>query len=304
MKIALVGSFNLADGYLGAAKALERLNYKVEFVPAQLYKSEHPESHVAMVMADLVKINPDIVLWWRAETMSHVDFKLMRSKVNGKFIMYSWDDPFQWECHKEMPQKCKILDVAFSCCEDSVKNYIANGCKKAVYCPPGFDPSIHYPEEDENYKCDISIVCTNLYDDDIHKLTIFPHLSRKKLLDLIIEKVPEVDLRIYGSENFSNYYGDQYKGWINFNESRKVFHNSKISLCTHIRPDGDKYINERVTQVLGSKGLLLVDHVKGIDSILKPNDECVVIDFSSEENFVNQIKDMMSWSDEKINKIK
>jgi spore maturation protein CgeB len=84
-------------------------------------------------------------------------------------------------------------------------------------------------------------------------------------------------------------YPVHYRGWIPFNESRKVFSNSKINLSTHVAPDGYKYLNERVTQILGSGGLLLVDKVNGIEEIFK-NEECVIID---ENNYVNQIKHIL-----------
>jgi len=267
MKIALIGAFNLADGYLGAAKALQRLGHEVVFVPAYLYNNEHGLSKHHLVIVDhLLKEKPDVCLWWRAETLNSIQFGKIRKTVPGKFIMYSWDDPLQWEKHPEMPLKCKCLDAAFSCCMDSVKMYKAHGCPEAYWCPPGFDPEVHYPEEDEAYKCDISIVCTNLYNEK--SVTQYPHISRKYLLDKIIEEYPNVDLRIYGSEAFKDIYPNHYKGWIPFNESRKVFHNSKINLDTHIRPDGNMYINERVCQILGSGGLLMVDAVKGLEKVL------------------------------------
>lgn len=49
-------------------------------------------------------------------------------------------------------------------------------------------------------------------------------------------------------------------GWISFDQSRKVFSSSSINLSTHVRLDGNIYINERVCQILGCHGLLLVDN--------------------------------------------
>ena len=45
-------------------------------------------------------------------------------------------------------------------------------------------------------------------------------------------------------------------------------------------------MNERVILILGSGGLLLVDKVDGIDEILVPNKECVILD---KDNFSNII---------------
>lgn len=274
-KIALIGAFNLADGYLGAAKALERLGYEIAFIPAMLYKHENPKSHVQLIIDHINNEKPDICLWWRAETLSGLEFHKIRKSVSGKFILYSWDDPLQWEHHIEMPYKCRFLDAAFSCCMDSVEMYKQHGVPIVEWCPPGFDPEVHYPEIDDNYKCDISIVCTNLYHG--RAITQKQHLSRKDIIDKILEDYPSIDLRIYGSENFREIYPNHYKGWISFNESRKVFHNSRINICTHIRPDGDMYINERVCQILGSGGFLMIDTVKGLDKVLT-DIKCLSID--------------------------
>ena len=296
MKIALIGAFNLADGYLGAANALKRLGHEVIFVPAYKFKSEASQKHVAALVTELKGINADVNLWWRAETLSGIEFIRVRKTIKGKFAMYSWDDPFQWEKHPEMPVKAKLLDAAFTCCQGSIQSYKENGCENAFYCPPGFDPKIHKPEKDEKYICDISIVCTNLY--TTNDLTSFKHLSRKVLLDNIIEGLPDLDLRIYGPEEFKNYYPNNYKGWIPFDESRKVFHNSKINICTHIRPDGFMYINERVTQILGSKGLLFLDHVNGIEKVLDVDKECVIMNTVSKEAFLDQISNILKNNDD------
>lgn len=282
MKFCLVGSFNLADGYLGAAKALRKAGHEVDFVPAHFYKSENPANHVNLVIQEINKTKSDVVIWWRAETLTGEEFERARKEIAGKFILYSWDDPYQWEAHKEMPIKCNFLDMAFTCCEGSIRDYETFGCP-AIYCPPGFDPEIHYPEEDDNFKCDVSFVCTNLYLKN--SLTKFPHFSRKDIIDAIL-KVPGIDFRLYGLESLKSFYPNNYRGWISFNESRKVFYNSKINLSTHIRPDGYKYINERVCQILGSGGFLLVDYVSGLDNVLKINEECLAFDYSNK--IVNQ----------------
>jgi len=302
MKLSLVGSFNLADGYLGAAKALERNGWEVSFVPAHWYRNDYGSAHINKIIEDLKEQKPDVVLWWRGETLTADQFRQAREEIDfAKFILYSWDDPYQWEMHQELPEKCEFLDMAFTCCHSSIEEYKKNGCD-AFYCPPGFDPEVHYPEESEEHKCDISIVCTNLYHGSL--LTRYPHLSRKFLLDSIIRSIPGIDLKIYGFENFKEAYPNHYAGWIPFNESRKVFHNSKINISTHIRPDGYMYINERVTQILGSGGLLMVDYVNGIDKVLWGDDvskkSAIIID---PMGFSNQIKDILG-NYEKFEEIK
>lgn len=291
MKISLCGSFNYEEGYLGGGKALSRAGVEVSFVPAHRYFAESPNNHVDLIIKDLKEQNPDYVLWWRAETLEEVQLKRIKQAIKVPFLMYSWDDPHQFECPvRSIQEKTYLFDYVFTCCESSIPTYNECGCHKAFYCPPGFDPEVHFAEEDEKYKCDISFVGTNLYHGN--SITRYHHLSRRVLLEAIINNFPELDIRIYGSKNFENIFPDHYRGWINFNESRKVFYNSKINICTHIRPDGYKYFNERVTQIMGSKGLLLVDEVNGMKSIFGL-DKCVYMDLSSISSLKTQITDVL-----------
>jgi len=292
MKITLVGSYNLADGYLGAANALKRNGVQVDFIPAHYYFSEFPKTQVSMILNDLKKQDPDIVLWWRSETLSEANLSYIKDNFKKPFILYSWDDPNQFEDKiNNIKNKSKIFDTVFTCCEGSINDYLDSGFGRAIYCPPGFDPSVHYFEESEEYICDISLVCTNLYHGA--SITRHHHLSRKILMDTIIGNFPNLDIRIYGTKELGNHYPNNYKGWINFNESRKVFSNSKINICTHIRPDGYKYINERVAQILGSGGLLMVDDVNGIKKVLGEN-KCVIFDLSSVESLKGQIIEILN----------
>jgi len=294
--ISLVGSFNLADGYLGGAKALERRGHTVLFVPAAKYYHENDRTKmVSLIKQDLIDQKPDVVLWWRAEHLTAEELSDIKKKCSARFFLFSWDDPLQWEVHKEMGQKCQSLDVAFSCCMDSVVKYKNSGCD-AYYCPPGFDPEIHYPEESEEHVCDISIVCTSLYHGN--EITRMPHASRKIILDNIINQLPGVDLKVYGPEGFEHYYPKHYAGWIPFDESRKVFYNSKINISTHIRPDGYLYINERVTQILGSKGLLLVDGVRGIEEVLEHMEEQPKVVIIKHNKYIDQIKYILANYDD------
>jgi len=289
-KISIAGSYNLKDGYLGAANALIRKGHEVGFIPVATYNADFKSEKVERIISDLKEQSPEVVLWWRAEFLTSKELSHIKSVFPSIFAFYSWDDPLQWEHHLEMPDKCKVLDVAFSCCMDSVSLYRKSGCD-AYYCPPGFDPEIHYPEVDPNYVCDISIVCTNLYHGQ--SLTRYPHISRKTLIDGILARSPGIDLRVYGSEGLKNEYPEYYKGWISFLESRKVFTNSKINISTHIRPDGNMYINERVTQILGCGGLLYMDKVRGIEKVLNCSSNYQTAIFIDPLNYCEQVKEIL-----------
>ena len=53
MRFCLVGSYNLADGYLGAAKSLIKKGHHIDFVPAHKYKSEFPDTHTSKIIEDI-----------------------------------------------------------------------------------------------------------------------------------------------------------------------------------------------------------------------------------------------------------
>jgi spore maturation protein CgeB len=298
MKISLVGSYNLADGYLGAANALRNRGAIVDFIPAHFYFSEFGDKDVSKIIEDLREQSPDVVLWWRSETLNYNDMQTICEKYKAKHVLFSWDDPHSWENrHNYIADKCEFFDTVFSCCESSLKDYIRNGAKEAFYLPPGFDPEVHYPEFSEEHQCDISVVCTNYYDSSV---SYFDHLNRREMLEYLIARFPQLKIDLYGSGHFQTDFPDNYRGWLPFTESRKVFHNSKINISTHIRPDGDRYINERSMQIIGSGGLLLVDNVKGIENILVPDSECVVFDFRSLDDLgkeVEQIFADQAWAD-------
>lgn len=299
MKISLIGSYNLADGYAGAARALKLAGVDVDFIPAHLYYSEYPDRHVDEIIKDLKKQNPDIVLWWRAETLEANELFRVKNSIKKPFAMFSWDDPNQFESKiRNVKEKIKYFDFIFSCCEGSIVDYKEGGCDKVFYCPPGFDPEVHFPEEDEKYKCDISIVCTNLYHGN--SVTKYHHLSRKVLLEAIIGNCKDLDIRIYGPEGFKDTFPNNYHGWMSFDQSRKVFHNSKINISTHIRPDGYKYFNERVCQIFGSNGFLLVDEVNGLSDIFLNNEHCVYMDLSSVDSLLGQIRGILNNEENRL----
>lgn len=269
----------LADGYLGAAKALRRAGCDVSFSPMMCYSNQNKTTHLTRIKNDIHRENPNVVIWWRSETLSAEDLLEVREAVTREclFVLYSWDAMHLWEEPMEkdaQEKKCKILDLAFTCCKTSVELYKANGCE-AIYAPPGFDPAVHFPEEAPEFACDISLVCTNLYHGN--GWTKFPHLSRRDLMSIIIKAFPKKDIRIYGTKDLSDVFPQHYCGLVSFGDTHKVFYNSKINICTHLRPDAEMYYSERVAQVLGSGGLAFIDPVKGLDKVLDTGKECVVM---------------------------
>lgn len=302
MNVLLIGYYHLADGFKGAMDSLtQNTGGTVEFFPLSAYGDSYGENRFIYLDKFIKRqlksteicigtiYNPrskiDLILWWNF----NIEYdNLSKIKKNSKDIIhsfYSWDDPY-WTELCQSNKNFELIDVAMTCCADSIEFYERNGCQNVVYAMPGFDKNIHHPtEQNEEYDCDVSIVCTNLYNTNNEGKCI----NRYKFLRDII-KDGSIDLRVYGPEKLSSYFPKNYAGFVSFEDSHKIFARSRINICTHIR-NGSKYINERTCQILGSRGLLYISDQKDLDQLLDTNRHCVII---NEQDHVNQIKQILN----------
>jgi len=305
MKLLLIGYYHLAEGFLGAMDALRNIfKYEIEFFPFSEYADiyniniviESLQKHITRNPINMTPNTlyikgkqPDIILWWNFN-ISYDNFIGIKNTSRAINIFYSWDDPFQTENVSDKKIFAEF-DVIYTCCRKSIEFYKSCGCTNVYYAKPGFDKLVHCPLIDQftsnEYDCDISIVCTNLYDTNIH---LGKTLNRRTLIDSIISD-KTITLKIYGPQYIKDIYPDNYAGFIKFTESHKIFSRSRINICTHVRKNGFMYINERVCQILGSGGLLYIDDVPGLDNILNKKTECVVID---ETNMLQQIHNILN----------
>lgn len=301
MKFLLIGYYHLADGFKGAATALEKYGHQMEFFPLteyyDLYKLDAihylesfisrkiEKSHITTSSKYIDDNIPDVILWWNF----NIDLKylIMSKKYKIINIFYTWDDPF-WSDNRQDDRIFEHIDIAFTCCNRATEYYRRNGCKNVVYLPPGFDPDFHKPIDmtDDSYDCDVSLICTNLYNKPPY---LGKCIDRKSLLDTIIAD-QTISVNVYGPQFLAELYPNNYKGFVPFADTHVIYNRSRINLNTHVRRDGDMYINERTTQILGSRGLLMIDDIGGIDKLFKREQNCVVI---QEYNIVNQIKHIL-----------
>ena len=167
-----------------------------------------------------------------------------------------------------------LMNHIFSCFEKEIEiiknkdnnhsNNHSNNQISISYLPPGFDKDISYFYKDELYECDISIICTNLYDD----IEIFPDIStnitRYEIVNKLYENRHMFKFHIYGPDKFKKKFPDCYKCFIKYKDCYKVFSNSKINLSIHPiiyelnnEKSNEEYFSERVPQILGCSGLLV-----------------------------------------------
>lgn len=276
--LLIIGYYSLSDGFSACANYLSN-DYNVLFFPLLYYQNNNLN-----IVSDLAKyingepvMNPmlkpnskkvDIVLVWYhnyfADDWSKLhSFRQIRAKAHlgAKFIGYNWDPvtPLKDMTIKRFNLISK-MDTFLSGDNFELKYLRSKGLKNVDYCPSGFDPKISYYTENEAYKCDVSIICTNLYDNYQEWPLECVRLNRKILVDAIYSNRDKIKFHIYGSPFLGKLYPECYKGYIAYGDCPKVFSNSKINLCIHAvsynSSDNELYFSERLPQILGCKGLL------------------------------------------------
>jgi hypothetical protein len=288
----IIGYFELKESLLAMSTEFRKLGYDVKGFPLMYHLVNKKTDHqcVNLINAEISSFQPDVVLWWYFGYSVDI-LSLTRGQWPDKlFVMYNWDDPFTWsdaETHR-MSEKARNFDIAFTSCEESVSMYLQHGSKQAHFLSPGVDMATFFPERRrKEYKHDVSIVCTNLYENE----AIFSDqiVNRKKLVDELVS-IPGITVGVYGPEEFRKIYPKNYVSFAKYHELNDVFNRSRINVCTHVSGSKYKYVNERCGLILASGGLLYVDKTNGIEEVIDEKG-CVFIDA---ENVAAQIKDILA----------
>jgi len=278
--ILIIGYCGLEDGFLGGGKALNKIGYNIFFFPYLSYIMDNNLEVNNILKSEITSKNIDICLWWN-NSIKYDDIKnIIDSSSNIKNITYNWD-AFIYDYKKYDESTIKIwekiiinnnnkyplMNHVFSCFEKEILyNNNNNNNISISYLPPGFDKDISYYYKDEKYECDISIVCTNLYDDIEQFPDLSTNITRYEIVNKIYQNRNNINFHIYGPDKFKDIFPECYKGFIKYNDCYKVFSNSKINLSIHpiINELNEKisnaeYFSERVPQILGCKGLLVTN---------------------------------------------
>lgn len=290
MNLLIIGYCHLQDGFLYANNALKKLNYNTFFFPYHTYVMIE-DKYRDNILVDFIKNNNiNIILWWYNNiTFETID--IVKKSVKVKNIFFNWD-PFLYDYNKynsliwksRIDERLKyypLMDHVFSCFEKEIKH--CESICNISYNPPGFDKNISKYEYDENYQCDVSIICTNLYDYTYEFPDESTNITRYSIVHKLYEIRDKIKFHIYGLEKFKELFPDCYKGFINYNDCYKVFSNSKINLSIHPMVNElnsenscQEYFSERVPQILGCKGLLVTN--SNFTSYLKKDIDYIYID--------------------------
>jgi len=284
MKVLLVGGLNLAESLWCVHRGFERLGCSLVYVPT--LESVHGTSKrpraAAQPEIEEAAAQADLLFWWQAQTdaWARIVPALRQAHPKLRTVAMSIDDPYAIDHLR--PNHSLGFEFAVTCCKGSLPWYAEHGVKAMVGYPP-VDRDVHgLASPDPKYRCDISFAATNVYPASFGGTNPF---TRVQMIDAV-EGLG--DVRVYGGWGATQHdwggrfgLGDDHmrlwRGTLPYAElPAKVFSASRINLCNHVRPDGEGYLNERVTECLASGGFLLCDRVKGIESIFAEDKEIVL----------------------------
>jgi hypothetical protein len=238
MKIILTVYYHLIESLLLASNYLKKCDSRIEVVPYPIFqKAVDIHCKLDNWVDDFVEFvdreNGDVIFWWYA-TIPTEDMKTIHKKcANVKHMFFNWDEPFNWKPN-DLENKAKFFDAVFVTAEEKLIEYEKNGTKNAYCLYPAYCPKIHYPIMDDNdeiikrFECDISICCTNLYDnDEIYDRQLF---KRKDIIDSIYnnQKKYGYKFKIFGGEKIKSLYPDSYGGFVCYEDLNFVFNYSKL----------------------------------------------------------------------------
>lgn len=293
MNLLIIGYCHLQDGFLYASKSLERKKYKIFFFPYLSHIMDKIENIDDILIEYIYKNNIEICLWW-CNYLKYDNYEYIISSLMNKYIQnifFNWD-PYLYNYEKyksfywqdviiEKKKIYKLMNCVLSCFEKEI-DYFKNKLE-IKYSFPGYDFDISKYLYDDNYKCDISIVCTNLYDNEDQFPKESTNITRYNIVNKIYENRDKVKFFIYGPLNFKEKYPDCYQGIVSYNDCNKVFSNSIINLSIHplikeLNSENSKeeYFSERVPQILGCNGLLVTNSL--FTDKLEKNKDYIYID--------------------------
>jgi len=305
MKIVLVGYCHLADGFRGGAAALQRMGHPVFFFPYYCYIMDKRNDAESELLSLIEKKEVDVCLWWcnavKASSCRFIVERLQEEKRRVIHLFYNFD-PFlynyeKYQClfwkplieNKEKVYAC--MHSIFTCFEREIQYFASLSID---YLPPGFDPAVSFYEEDKSYACDISIVCTTLYDNFTEHPAEAVSLGRWEVVHMLYAHRHLYRFHIYGPEKMGAIFPECYRGFVSYEDSRKVFSNSKVNLSIHtltkeLHRDNSpyEYFSERVPQILGCKGLLATNSF--LHTHLQPDRDYIYLDKESPQHWFEKI---------------
>lgn len=279
-RVFLTGGRKLAQATWCIAQGFERIGCSVVYLASRKLETKcDPLDNAFDLFGDHVReVRPDILFWTMCKRdcpeglIAHL--KTIRPEM--RTVYHSFDDPCAIET--DHPQEPKQFDCAVTCCEGSIPWYERQGVKAICLYPPA-DQELHgkaAPVAAE--QCDFSFAATTIYPKDR-----FPVLADRA--EIVRRVAPLGKLHLVGTwgeknADWGSKYGpaelkECFKGYRQYEEMPGVYASAAINLNSHVRPDGYRYLNERVITCMASGGFMLCDRVNGIEELFRPDVEIV-----------------------------
>ena len=270
------GRSRLSDAAWSIARGFERLGHEVRHVGTRKAGTKYdPIDDAEAILGTIVKEwQPHILLWimCKFDCPPGLVAALRRLRPEMKTVFHSFDDPQQIDVTGT--PWVEGFEYAVTCCEGSIPFYQERGLDAICLYPPA-DRDLHgraQPKEEE--LCDFAFAATNVY-----SRKLFPHVIAERT-EVVRVAAKAGNLHLYGPwDGTRSTWGGQfgapelkgaYKGRRTWEEMAIIYASSKITLNSHNRPDGYKYLNERTIHAIAAGSFMLTDHVAGLEEVLKP----------------------------------
>ncbi len=283
MRVLMCGGLNTAQTLRSALRGFEMIGCEVMHFPTRGHTPRYqpaPAIH-DLLLRVVVTFKPDLLYWYMCKTDCPPGLitYLRKRAPQMRAVFHSFDDPYQIDCPEGPPPCIPEFDAAVTCARSALRYYEALGVRAIVAYPPP-DETLHRrigaapPQSDAEYIADFTFVATNTY-----PRALYPHVLAERA-DIARAAASLGSLRLYGHWDerhlgWGGRYGAPelkrcYCGWLGYDEQPEVYVRTRVNLGSHVRPDADGYLNERVLSVLGAGGFLLTDHVAGIETSFEP----------------------------------
>ena len=286
--VIVTGGMSCVQSVGCAFRGFEKIGCRTRYLTAIEKKQDRKKGLREAIKDELVaalEAGVDAVFWWQAQTESPYDFIMdMKDRYpRTKWVGQSIDDPHMIDQYEWGQPNAGIpaFDLMVTCCESSMETYAERGVQTMLGYPP-CDADLHGKAAfTPTLACDASLVCTNLYPKATYPKVL---VERADMLEAVAEIVGTENVHLYGywgSKRFDykrlgGKWRPSFKGWIGEADEPDVYASSTVNLSTHVRPDGYKYLTERDVICTASGGLMLVDHVAGIEQCFEPSKEVFV----------------------------
>lgn len=302
-KLLIIGFYELKDYLVCIKEQFEMYYYTVIEYPLFRYaydsydKKEDYKEHLNKYINDN---KPDIILWWFFDIPFGVMKYIKEKHSNIIYIMFNYDDPLN--INNELYNKASLFDIVCTPCKGNMYKYkLYSNVNTVIYTPFGFDTKIFkslsindidiLKKNSDNYECDISMVCYNMYMDKNHYSK--QYIYKPELIRNIINYCKEKNkiFKLYGPMVLKEYYPEVYNGDIAYHNLNLLFNMSKINIITHPVSDISLSLDQYVMSILGSGGLLLIDEIKDIDKLLIDEHHCMYL---NKTKYIEQIDEILS----------